>query len=401
MSDAASPAPTGRFIRQAAAEVRFGPGCIAQLGGLLARDGIRRAVVVTGRTLAATPALLEAVTGAMEGRCAGVFADTVPHVPRATALAAAAFLRECGADAVVSFGGSTQNDTAKGAVWALADDLRAPADFDSRHIRFDYPSTRIVPAMLGAALPVYAVPTTLSAGEFTNIAGLTDTASGEKHLYQDAKLGSRAVLLDPDLTLATPEWLWLSSGVKAVDHCVETWFSVTAQPMTDALAAEALAALIRWLPVTRERPADRAARLHCQIAAWLSVSGLANVSLGLSHGLGHQLGGRCKVAHGHTSCVLLPPVVGFNAAVTAPRRADLCRRLSAALDRPFPPEAFEDSLRALIGRLGLPSRLRDLGVDRADLPFVADAALRDPIVATNPRPIRSAADVMAVLDAAW
>ncbi|MFT3972085.1 MAG: iron-containing alcohol dehydrogenase [Amaricoccus sp.] len=392
----------GRFIRPAVHEVRFGSGCIGQLGQVLERDGIRRAVVVTGRTLANTPALLDAVAGAMGDRCAGVFSDTRPHVPRDTALAAAAFMRERGADAVISFGGSTQSDTVKGAVWALADDLRAPADFDACAIRFEYPSTRIAPPMKGAALPIYAVPTTLSAGEFTDISGLTDATHGEKHLYQDRKLGARTVLLDPELTLGTPEWLWLSSGVKAVDHCVEAWFSITAQPMTDALAAEGLAALMRWLPVTRQRPDDLEARLHCQIAAWLSVSGLANVSLGLSHGLGHQLGGRCKVAHGHTSCVFLPQVIGFNAEVTAVRRAELCRRLEGALDQSLPAERLQDRLRALIGgELGLPTRLRELNVSREDLPFVARSALRDPIVATNPRPIRSAEEVLSVLEAAW
>ncbi|MFT3780107.1 MAG: iron-containing alcohol dehydrogenase [Ottowia sp.] len=392
----------GRFVQSAVGEVRFGVGCVNQLELLLARDGVRRAVVVTGSTLAGTPELLSAVTGAMGERCVGVFCETEPHVPREAALAAAEFMREKAADAVVSFGGSTQSDTAKGAVWALAGGLRAPVDFDPFVIRFEYPSMRTVPPMRGVALPIYAVPTTLSAGEFTNIAGLTDTACGEKHLYQDRQLGARAVLLDPALTLRTPEWLWLSSGIKAVDHCVEAWFSITAQPMTDALAVEGLAALMRALPASRRNPEDLEARLQCQIAAWLSVSGLANVSLGLSHGLGHQLGGRCKVAHGYTSCVLLPRVVGFNAEATSVRRAVLCRRLEATLDRPFPVDEFQHRLRALISdELGLPLRLRDLGVARADLPFIAQAALRDPIVATNPRPVRSVEEVMAVLNAAW
>lgn len=402
MTEVASTETRGRFIRPAVGEVRFGAGCVSQLGQMLERDGIRRAVVVTGRTLANTPALLGAVTQAMGGRCAGVFCETQAHVPRETAIAAAEFMREKAADAVISFGGSTQSDTAKGAVWALAGGLRAPAAFTACAIRFEYPSTKIVPPMQGTAVPIYAVPTTLSAGEFTDIAGLTDTAHGEKHLYQDRKLGARAVFLDPELTRDTPEWLWLSSGIKAADHCVEAWFSVTAQPMTDALALEGLAALMRWLPATRRSPGDLEARLQCQIAAWLSVSGLANVSLGLSHGLGHQLGGRCKVAHGHTSCVFLPQVVGFNAEATSARRALLCRRLEAALGRPFPAEELQARLRTLItDELGLPSRLRDLGVARADLPFVAQSALRDPIVATNPRPIRSSDEVMAVLEAAW
>ena len=100
--------------------------------------------------------------------------------------------------------------------------------------------------------------------------------------------------------------------------------------------------------------------------------------------------------------LFLPQVVGFNAEATSARRALLCRRLEAALGRPFPAEELQARLRTLItDELGLPSRLRDLGVARADLPFVAQSALRDPIVATNPRPIRSSDEVMAVLEAAW
>lgn len=129
----------GQFIRPAVHEVRFGAGCIGQLGRMLERDGIRRAVIITGRTLADMPALLDAVTGAMGECCVGVFSETRPHAPRDTALAAAAFLREKAADAVISFGGSTQSDTAKGAVWALADNLHSPADFDRCAIRFEYP----------------------------------------------------------------------------------------------------------------------------------------------------------------------------------------------------------------------------------------------------------------------
>lgn len=402
MVSSVSPDMAGAFVTPPVGDVRFGRGSLAALGEVLARDGIRRPVVVTGRSLAGNAGLMAALEAAIGERSIAVFAETMPHVPRQTAIAAAALMRRHDADAVISFGGSTQNDTAKAAVWALAEGLTTPEQFGPFAIRFDYPSRRVVPAMLGQALPIYAVPTTLSAGEFTNIAGITDTSCGEKQLYQDRKLAARAVVLDPELTLHTPDWLWLSSGVKAIDHCVEAWFSLRAQPLTDALAAEALGALFRFLPRCRQDPTDLDARLQCQIAAWLSVFGLANVSLGLSHGLGHQLGARCGIAHGQTSCIVLQHVVGFNGAVTAERREALCARLGLALGRPLPASALQDALLALVrDELGLPWRLRDLDVRPEDLADVAEAALRDPIVATNPRPIRSSDEVLALLKAAW
>ena len=368
----------------------------------MSRVRAETAVIVTGRSLADPDGLLGAVTEAMRGRCAGVFAETIPHVPRATATAAAEFIRAKRADAVVSFGGSTPSDTAKGAVWAIAAGVEDPKDFGPFAMRFEYPATRVVPAMPGRALPIYGVPTTLSAGEFTNIAGMTDAERGEKQLYQDPKLGARAVFLDPGMTVETPEALWLSSGVKAIDHCVEAWFSTSSQAVTDALAGDALASLMRCLPQTRGRTDDLEARLNCQVAAWCSVFGLANVSLGLSHGLGHQLGAHCGVAHGLTSCAVMAPVVDFNRPVTAERTEILCRRLAPVLGRHIGPEDFGEALKTLIrDDLNLPYRLRDMAVTRDDLRHVAHASLNDPIVATNPRPIRSAADVAEVLEAAW
>lgn len=399
------PHPSGRllrFARPAVDEVRHGIGCLTELGDVLERDGVERAVIITGRSLAGNAPLLASVTDAMRGRVAGVFSQTRRHVPRATAIAAADFLRDKHADAVISFGGSTQSDTAKGAVWAVAGDLRTPDGFEHFAMRFQYPSARIIPAMPGKALPIYALPTTLSAGEFTSIAGLTDPESGEKQLFQDPKLGARVAVLDPTLTLDTPEELWLSSGVKAIDHCVEAWFSTSHQTITDALAAEALAMLMRDLPVTRNRPDDLNARLNCQIAAWCSVFGLANVSLGLSHGLGHQLGSHCDVAHGLTSCALLPPVIEFNSDVTQDRRETLCRRLQASLDPAISAAGFKAEIESLIrDRLGLPWRLRDMGVPEAELERVALSSLRDPIVATNPKPISDVDQVRSVLAAAW
>lgn len=396
------PTAIGSFATSTIGEVRFGRGSVSQLADVLDRDGIRRPVVVTSRSVAADAGMMAAIIAAIGEREVRFFTQTVPHVPRKTAIAAAAFMRQHRADAVISFGGSTQNDTAKAAVWAMAEDLTAAEQFQPFAIRFEYPSTRVVPPMRGDAVPLYAVPTTLSAGEFTNIGGITDTDRGEKHLYQDHKLAARAVFLDPELTLRTPDWLWLSSGVKAIDHCIEAWFSIKAQPVTDALALEGLACLFGNLAVTRHNPDDLEARLQCQIGAWLSVFGLANVSLGLSHGLGHQLGARCGVAHGYTSCVLLQHVLDFNEHVTAERSAELHTRLQAALGRSALQDSLQQELLSLVrDKLELPWRLRDLGVAEADLSSVAESALRDPIVATNPRPVKSSDEVLALLKAAW
>lgn len=391
----------GSFVG-APSEVRFGRGAVRQLAEILDRDGVSRALLVTGRTLAANPDLLGRVEAAMGRRLAGVFSATEAHVPRDTAIAAAALARSLGADALVSFGGSTQNDTAKGAAWALAEGLTDADDFESYAIHAR-DGKRIAPGLTGAAVPIYAIPTTLSAGEFTDIAGLTDRRQRHKQLYRDRRIASRTVFLDPELTLATPERLWLSSGVKAIDHCVEAFVSLHSQPYTEALAAQALGLLMRDLAATKADPGDLDARMNCQIAAWLSLAGLANVSLGLSHALGHQLGAVSAVPHGLTACVVLYHVVAFNREAVAGRQQRLL-----ALARTFAPvsglapASLDEAILGLVReRLRLPWRLRDVGVDRADFPEIARRTLGDMMAATNPRAVHGEADVIALLERAW
>lgn len=383
-------------------EVRFGRGSVRQLAEVLERDGASRALLVTGRTLAANPDLLGRVRSAIGERLAGEFCATEAHVPRETAIAAAGMARDVGADAIVSFGGSTQNDTAKGASWAFAEVMTGADDFEPYAIRAAG-GRRIAPGLTGRALPIYAVPTTLSAGEFTDIAGLTDRRQRHKQLYQDRQIAARAVFLDPELTLATPERLWLSSGVKAIDHCVEAFVSIRSQPYTEALAAQALGLLMRDLAATKARPQDLDARLNCQIAAWLSLAGLNNVRLGLSHAIGHQLGAVSAVPHGLTACVIMHHVIAFNREAVAGRQQRLLAlaRTFAPVAGPAPAALDEAILELVRDRLRLPWRLRDVGVARADFPEIGRRTLDDMMASTNPRPLRSEADVTALLERAW
>ncbi len=398
------PAPQGRFSSVPVKEVHFGPGSVRHATQALRTLPEPRLVMIASGSLGRSEKQLDRVRSHLGDCCVGVFCDLEPHVPRRVVLKAAAFARENRATALLSFGGSSAHDTAKAVCWALAADIRRPEEFDRYAVRFDYPHRRIVPSMPGTPIPLLAIPTTLSASEFTNIIGITDEARRHKDIYQDDGVAFRSVFLDPELTLSTPEWLWLSSGVKALDHCVEALLSSSAQPMTDALALHALAMLVEALPAVKRNPGDVAARGRAQVAAWLSVSGLGNVSLGLSHGIGHQLGAIAGVPHGYTSCVILPHVLGFNRPATAARQAFLAARigLEAAGGDEQQAAALQATILKLIrDDLGLPWRLRDVGVQRGDLERIAKASIADPLVATNPRHIESFEEVARLLDQAW
>lgn len=394
----------GQFLFLPIRDVHYGVGCLRHLASALETHGIARALLITGRTLARETPLVARVREAAGGRIAGVFDDTVQHVHRTSVLRAAEAARDLGADGIVSFGGGTPNDTGKAVVLALAEDVRTPAQFDAHRVKFAYPATVEIPPVRGPAVPMIAVSTTLSGGEFTHFAGITDEVRKVKDLYIDPKLAARAVFLDPELTLATPTWLWLSTGMRAVDHCIEALCSTNAHPFTDALAAHALATLNRRLRDCKAYPEDLEARSEAHIAAWMSVCGLANVNLGLSHGIGHQLGARCNVPHGLTSCVMMAPTMAYNQAHVGTRQAwiaELMGRDVRGLTADAAAAAGRDAVSALVHDLDLPHRLRDVGVTRADFAAIAQDALEDLVVASNPRPVTAVDEVIALLEAAY
>lgn len=394
----------GAFTFLPIEDVHYGAGAIANLGATLTQYNIERALLITGKTLATKTDLVDKVVAASEGRIKKVFHDTTQHVHRASVINAVEAARSIDADGIISFGGGTPNDTGKAVLLGLAEDIRDVADFDRYRVRFEYPATVEVPPVNGDALPMVAISTTLSGGEFTHFAGITDSERQVKDLYIDKKLAAKAVYLDPELTLDTPDWLWLSTGMRSVDHCIEALCSINAHPFTDALASQALNMLSRFLRECKADPSDLVARTNAHLAAWMSVCGLANVNVGLSHGIGHQLGARNDVPHGVTSCVMMPSTMDFNREHVGTRQVWIAQAMGcdvAGLDSETAASHGRLAVQTLINDLELPTRLRDVGVTQEDFPAIARDALEDLVVATNPRPVGSVEDVIEVLHNAW
>jgi maleylacetate reductase len=177
-----------------------------------------------------------------------------------------------------------------------------------------------------------SVPTTLSGGDFSAIAGVTDERTKVKELLRHPRIIPSAVILDPAITVYTPQWLWLSTGIRAVDHCVEGVCSNEAHPYGDAQALKGLALLSSGLPRVKASVKDVTARLDCQIGAWLSMGPLASgVPMGASHGIGYVLGAEFGIPHGHTSCVMLPAVVRWNKPANTNRQAMISAAMSQAM----------------------------------------------------------------------
>jgi len=395
----------GQFAMLPMDDVHFGSGSVQKLGAALEQYGVERAVIITGNSLAQNTDLVARVEAAAGGRTAGMFSGTSQHVPRESVIAAADFARSKNADAIISFGGGTPNDTAKAVTMCLAEGITEPGGLDAVRIKFEYPDKLEIPSLSTDPLPMFGIPTTLSGGEFTFFVGVTDRERKVKDLYLDKRITAKSVFLDPDLTLATPERLWLGTGIRAVDHCIEAMYSATRQPFTDALAYRALNMLVRYLRETKADPSDLAARGQCMVAAWMSVCGLGSVALGLSHGIGHQLGARCNVPHGETSAVMLRNVMTFNRKDTLAQQAWVAEAMgvdvSAMSEAEAATTASDEVLKLVRDDLDLPWRLRDVGVNEVDFDGIASDALEDLVVASNPRKVESKDQVIDLLKTAW
>lgn len=389
---------TGVFNYLELDRVQFGTPAADALQAEASQRGAQRIFVVTSRSLNRKTDAVTQALARIAPQVVGLFDECVEHTPRDTVIALASALRDSHTDLVVSIGGGTVIDTVKVALVALAEGLTRIEQLDDWHMRVAADGSRVVPQPSRPPCRQIAVPTTLSGAEFSDLGGCTDTRFGTKQGYTGAFIGAAAVVLDPRITVHTPDRLWLSTGVRAVDHAVEALCSVNAQPLIDATSVRALALLGRSLTRYATDPTDLDARLDGQLGAWLAATSIRRTEYGASHGLGHALGADAGVPHGITSCVLLPTVMRYNADTCAPQMAEIAAALGDA-QRPA-----ADQVEALIARLGLPTRLSQLaipGFGRERLAVIAQKGMANPWVHTNPRPIRDAAQLEALLQQAW
>lgn len=373
----------GRVVLSRMDEVQYGRPAPEAVAELVQRFGAARILLIVSGTLNRETEQVERLRTALGNHCVGTFDHMPAHTPRGAVIAATEQAREAKADLIVTLGGGSVTDGAKAVQLCLANDIRDAAALD----RLRDPA-----AVKPPTVRQISVPTTLSAGEFSAIAGVTDERTKVKELYRHPDIVPRAVVLDPDVTRHTPMWLFLSTGVRAVDHCVEGICSNESSPYGDASALHGLTLLTRGLPRVKADPSDLEARLDCQIGAWLSMAPLvAGVPMGASHGIGYVLGAVFDVPHGHTSCIMLPAVMRWNRSANAARQA----LVAAAMGDPG--QDAGDVLDNFIRGLDMPRRLGDVNVGPEHFERVATQAMGTPWVPRNPRPIRGPAEVQDIL----
>ena len=321
--------------------VVFGAGSLAQVADEADRLGIRRGLILT------TPDQRpqgERVAGLLGAAAAGVHAGAVMHVPVDVAESARGAAGRLGADGLVAIGGGSTIGLAK----AVA---------------------------LTTGLPVLAIPTTYAGSEMTPIWGLTEGEA--KRTGRDARVLPRVVVYDAELTLSLPPALSASSGMNAIAHAVEALYAEDANPITSMMAEEAIRSLSRALPAIMRAPHDVAVRSEAQYGCWLAGVCLGAVAMGLHHKLCHTLGGSFDLPHAEVHSIVVAHAAAFNRAAAPEAMSRVARALGA-----------DDAARGLFDlatRLGLPTRLADIGMRAEALDHAADLATRNAYA--NPRPV--------------
>jgi alcohol dehydrogenase class IV len=346
-------AVSGEYSYLPIERVHFGPGSISRLAEELDRIRSHRPLVITGQTIAEKTRLVDTIEKAAGRKLVGVFSGIKQHAPISEIKKAIGEARRTKADSLISLGGGSPIDSTKIAVKELSKNFTKPV------------------------IPHLAIPTTLSAAEFSHSAGMTDDTSKKKTGVRDPRLVPRFIFLDPNLTVDTPSWLWACTGIRSLDHAVESVYSPRHQPYVDTLALESIRLLFENLKSSTESPSEIGPRLACQMAAWMSFSGVQSVGAGLSHAIGRVIGATWDIPHGITSCLTLAQVMRHEAQRHPDRLAMIAQaegQDSKGMSQNKLALSAAEGVEDLVKDLGLSKRLSDYGIKKEDLPSIAKDA---------------------------
>ncbi|GAA0567066.1 L-threonine dehydrogenase [Caenispirillum bisanense] len=356
----------------------MGPGCLATAVDSIRGYGYRRALIVTDAVLARiglAAKVADQLAGA--GVRSTVFDGVHPNPTTANVEAGLALLRQDDCDCVISLGGGSPHDCAKGIALVAA---------NGGTIR-DYEG---IDRSARPQLPLIAINTTAgTASEMTRFCIITDEARHVKMAIVDRHVTPILSVNDPELMLGKPAGLTAATGMDALTHAVEAYVSTAATPITDACALKAVELISTHLRTAVADGQNLAAREAMAYAQFLAGMAFNNASLGFVHAMAHQLGGYYDLPHGVCNAVLLPHVEEYNAPVAAARLKDVAKAMGvdvSGLDDAAGAKAAIAAIRSLSSDIGIPAGLAELGMKDEDVPVLAANAMKDACGLTNPRP---------------
>jgi len=353
--------------------VRFGAGRISEIADACVMAGIKRPLLITDRGLAQleiTTQTLDLIESANLGRA--IFADVDPNPNEKNAQAGVKAFKDGGHDGVIAFGGGSGLDLGK-LVAFFAGQTRPLWDFED----IDDWWTR---ADADAIAPIVAVPTTAGTGsEVGRASVITNSETEEKKIIFHPKFLPNEVICDPELTVGMPKFITAGTGLDAFAHCVEAFCSPHYHPMSQGMALEGMRLVKEYLPRAYGDGSDIEARAHMMSAAAMGATAFQK-GLGAIHALSHPIGAMHHTHHGTTNAVCMPAVLQFNKPAIFDILGDAANYLG--IEGGFDGFcAFVDELNA---SLGIPKRLKELGVKDPDIDRIVAGALSDPSTGGNP-----------------
>ena len=345
-----------------------------------------RAVVVTDQGIIKA-GLLDKITKALGEKCVGVFSD----VPQDSGLdvidRAAAFAKEKGADIIISVGGGSAIDTAKGMCIILTEG-GSLADFEGIQLL-----TRL-------QMPHIVIPTTAGTGsEVTWIAVVFDKNKGQKRLIVESYNAPRVAILDPTLTAKLPPLLTASTGMDAMTHAVEAVSDVDHEPIADAMGLHAIRLLNKYLPQCIKNGSDLTARGQVQLAATMAGWAFGNSMVGLVHAMAHSIGAVAHVPHGVANGILLPHCMEFNLPDAEDYYAEIAQAMNVYEKGSTTKQAAEAAVKAVFDlskKIGHPQKLSEFGVTEEHIIKAADMSMSDGAIVCNVRYVTDPSEVLAI-----
>ena len=369
----------------------LGAGCLAEAAQVVSARSFRKALIVTDKVLVAI-GMVRQVTDLLQqhGISSAVFAGTQPNPTVANVESGLALLKAEGCDLVISLGGGSPHDCAKG-IALCATNGGGIADYEG------------VDKSAKPQLPLVAINTTAgTASEMTRFCIITDQSRHVKMAIVDKHVTPILSVNDPELMVNMPASLTAATGMDALTHAVEAYVSSAATPITDACALKAVTLVSRNLRRVVADGKDLEARDQMAYAQFLAGMAFNNASLGYVHAMAHQLGGYYDLPHGVCNAVLLPHVQQFNAETSASRLGDVAAAMdvdTTGMTSAQAAEACLQAIRALSTEIGIPAGLGQLGARAEDIHILASNAMKDACGFTNPRRA-SHEEVMAIFQAA-
>jgi aldehyde dehydrogenase (NAD+) len=366
-------------------KVIFGVGSMSELPIEVSAFG-RKAVLVTDEGLMAT-GLVERVQEKLGDLLVHTYVDVPPDSGMEVVDQGAREALSAGADVIVSLGGGSVIDTAKG-MSIVMNEGGSIRDFQGLQM------------LTRPQIPHIAIPTTAGTGsEVTSAAVIFDQEQGQKILVFEYFITPRVAILDPKITASLPPQLTAATGMDAMTHAVESYVSLQRNPISDAAALHAIRLIVNYLPLAVGNGPDLSARGQMQVAALLAGWAFSNAMVGLAHAMAHSLGAVCRIPHGLANALILPQVMRYNLTEVPELMMDIAAAMGISIEKLDPSEAgtaAAGEMEALNKRIGLTARLKDLGVSQEELKQCSELSLSDGSIVYNPKMVMDADTILAI-----